>query len=257
MSHFGPTSNEMTSASKEEADPAPRDAIVQPVTETSAPADAPLPTDPAAKAPRARRTSTPGKAPVRQPQAAATKKVSAKTVSPQQKKKATKSVVAKSVVKKVATPGKPASTSAGLEASASRKTSSSKKALSKKPTAKKAGPVKSKTANRVAAPAPVSKAAAPATVATPSVKVSFPEAVRNAGKVGSKLVRDSFTMPQQDFGLIAALKERALNFKRPTKKSELLRAGLRVLQQLTDADLRIALDSLLPLKAGRPKKKTS
>ncbi|MNW10738.1 hypothetical protein D3C71_2080140 [compost metagenome] len=61
-------------------------------------------------------------------------------------------------------------------------------------------------------------------------------------------------MPQQDFGLIAVLKDRALGFKRPAKKSELLRAGLHALQQLTDAQLRGALDSLAPLKAGRPKK---
>jgi hypothetical protein len=94
-------------------------------------------------------------------------------------------------------------------------------------------------------------------VATRPVKVSAPASVRDAGKARSKLVRDSFTMPEQDFDLIATLKERALNFKRPTKKSELLRAGLQALQQLPDAKLRMALDALVPLKAGRPKKRAS
>lgn len=68
-----------------------------------------------------------------------------------------------------------------------------------------------------------------------------------------KLVRDSFTLPREDFELIAALKDRALDFKRPTKKSELLRAGLQVLASLDQAKLRTALDALRPLKAGRPK----
>lgn len=71
-----------------------------------------------------------------------------------------------------------------------------------------------------------------------------------------KLVRDSFTLPQEDFALIAALKDRALDFKRPTKKSELLRAGLQVLAKLDQAALRATLEALRPLKAGRPKKKS-
>ena len=70
-----------------------------------------------------------------------------------------------------------------------------------------------------------------------------------------KLVRDSFTMPREDFDLIAQLKARALDFKRPAKKSELLRAGLQVLAALPDAQLHAALDALRPLKAGRPKHK--
>jgi hypothetical protein len=72
-------------------------------------------------------------------------------------------------------------------------------------------------------------------------------------KVKAKLVRDSFTMPQADFGLIAQLKERALGFKRPAKKSELLRAGLHALQSLDDAALRAALEALEALKPGRPR----
>ena len=70
-----------------------------------------------------------------------------------------------------------------------------------------------------------------------------------------KMIRDSFTLPREDFELIAALKDRALDFKRPTKKSELLRAGLQVLASLDQAKLRTTLDALRPLKAGRPKNK--
>lgn len=75
-----------------------------------------------------------------------------------------------------------------------------------------------------------------------------------AAKTRRKLVRDSFTMPEEDFALIGALKERALGFKRPTKKSELLRAGLQVLAAADDARLRAALERLVPLKPGRPRK---
>ncbi|MBA4176240.1 MAG: hypothetical protein C0505_06735 [Leptothrix sp. (in: Bacteria)] len=67
-------------------------------------------------------------------------------------------------------------------------------------------------------------------------------------------MRDSFTMPQSDFDLIGTLKDRALGFKRPTKKSELLRAGLQVLASLRPSELKDVLDRLVPLKTGRPKK---
>ena len=70
-----------------------------------------------------------------------------------------------------------------------------------------------------------------------------------------KLVRDSFTMPRDEFELIAQLKARALDFKRPAKKSELLRAGLQVLAALPNPQLLAALEALRPLKAGRPKNK--
>ena len=73
-------------------------------------------------------------------------------------------------------------------------------------------------------------------------------------KAKDKLVRDSFTMPRSDFELIAVLKERALTFKRPTKKSELLRAGLQALAAMNQKQLQTALDSLPLLKSGRPKK---
>jgi hypothetical protein len=73
-------------------------------------------------------------------------------------------------------------------------------------------------------------------------------------KPKQKLVRDSFTMPKQDFALIDMLKDRMVAYKRPTRKSELLRAGLHALMALPDGRLGAALDGLVPVKAGRPKK---
>ncbi|KRA46220.1 hypothetical protein [Pseudoxanthomonas sp. Root630] len=71
----------------------------------------------------------------------------------------------------------------------------------------------------------------------------------------ARLVRDSFTMPADDFALVAVMKARALQAQRPAKKSELLRAGLHALSSLSPQALAKALDALAPVKAGRPKKK--
>ena len=92
-------------------------------------------------------------------------------------------------------------------------------------------------------PAKASTAVAAAAVATKAVT-----------KPRAKLVRDSFTMPQQDFDLIALLKARALGLQRPAKKSELLRAGLQALAALPAAKLKERLNKLEQLKTGRPKK---
>ena len=110
-------------------------------------------------------------------------------------------------------------------------------------------------------PKPKVPVKAPVKVATkPAVKPPRPVAVVaepvKAAKVKPKLVRDSFTMPSVDFALIDQLKDRAMAFKRPAKKSELLRAGLQALVNLSDAKLKALLDGLMPLKAGRPKKAT-
>ena len=113
--------------------------------------------------------------------------------------------------------------------------------------AKKTVPVKKSPAAKKAVVAKKAAAPAPAPVAV----VVVPEPRH---KAKDKLVRDSFTMPRSDFELIALLKERALTFKRPTKKSELLRAGLQALAALNQKQLQTALDRLPLLKSGRPKK---
>jgi hypothetical protein len=86
-----------------------------------------------------------------------------------------------------------------------------------------------------------------------TAKVSAPAA--EPAKVRVKLVRDSFTMPREDFERIARMKTRAIDLKRPAKKSELLRAGLQVLERLDDVSLLAALNDLRPIKTGRPKKR--
>ena len=101
---------------------------------------------------------------------------------------------------------------------------------------------------------PKPKAATPrAAVPAKPAKKTAPADAKPA-KVKVPLVRDSFTMPAADFDLIATMKLRALEMMRPTKKSELLRAGLHALAALNDTRFRSTLNALTPLKPGRPKK---
>jgi hypothetical protein len=69
-----------------------------------------------------------------------------------------------------------------------------------------------------------------------------------------KIVRDSFTMPQTDYDLIAALKQKALKAGLHVKKSELLRASLQTFSKLSPAQLKLAITRLEKIKTGRPKK---
>jgi len=68
-----------------------------------------------------------------------------------------------------------------------------------------------------------------------------------------KVVRDSFTMPQNDYALISELKVKALNGGLHVKKSELLRAGLRLLAKSSAAQLKRVVTDLEKIKTGRPK----
>lgn len=67
-----------------------------------------------------------------------------------------------------------------------------------------------------------------------------------------KLVRDSFCMPKDEYTRIDALKDRALGLSLAVKKSELLRAGLKALDGMSDAALKQALGAVPTLKTGRP-----
>ena len=104
-------------------------------------------------------------------------------------------------------------------------------------------PTRSPSSAKGAIAAPVAPAAGAGTGA------EAPRAVKKP-----KLVRDGFTMPESDFGLIAALKARAVKAGRETKKSEILRAGLQLLARQDDAALMEALGRLQAIKTGRPRK---
>ena len=154
-----------------------------------------------------------------------------------------------------------------VTAKSARKTTSPRKTVGAKASPGKAA-VKAPAAPRKAAivsAAPAAASTASAAVATPSAApAKAPKAKHEAKKENKepkaakarkeKLVRDSFTMPEGEFKLIAAVKQRAMSFQREVKKSEVLRAGLMALQGLSEAQLRALLENLPVLKTGRPKK---
>ncbi len=158
------------------------------------------------------------------------------------------------------TPNKPAN--------AAKTTSPAKPAAAKPATAKPVAskpPVAKKPAVKVAAKTPVAAkttiakapAAKPAT-SKPAIKVvnkTTVTAEKDKPKVSKvKMERDSFTMPKEEYAQIATLKKRLEVAGQPAKKSELLRAGLKLLAAMDDAALKAALASVPVIKTGRPKK---
>ena len=69
-----------------------------------------------------------------------------------------------------------------------------------------------------------------------------------------KVVRDSFTMPKSDYAKIAALKQKCLDAGISVKKSEVLRAGLLLLEGATSQRLLAAISAVEAVKTGRPSK---
>ena len=70
--------------------------------------------------------------------------------------------------------------------------------------------------------------------------------------VKAKVIRDSFSFPEQDYLKISELKKTCLAEGIHVKKSEILRAGLHLLTQLNLAELKIAVDQVEKIQTGRP-----
>ncbi|AZN36009.1 hypothetical protein [Iodobacter ciconiae] len=71
----------------------------------------------------------------------------------------------------------------------------------------------------------------------------------------TKLVRDSFTIPEVEYLQLAILKQRCLEAGLEVKKSELLRVGLQALALMSGSQLVKQFDLIEKLKTGRPSKK--
>lgn len=87
--------------------------------------------------------------------------------------------------------------------------------------------------------------------ALPVIK-SLPDVKAKVKK--AKLVRDSFTMPADEYQVLGEVKKTFLKAGLEVKKSELLRVGVALIRELDLASLKLAVASLPPVKAGRPKK---
>jgi hypothetical protein len=125
-----------------------------------------------------------------------------------------------------------------------------KKAVPAKPAAKKstkpAGPATAATAVKVA------RKAARAAAAPAKATRAKPAATPVAAPARPRLVRDSFTMPEEEYAVLATVKQACLKAGFEVKKSELLRVGVALLGRLDVGDLRAVLASLPQLKTGRP-----
>lgn len=102
--------------------------------------------------------------------------------------------------------------------------------------ARKSATARKPAIKKVAVPTPVQ-----------AEKAAVPEKIKKP-----KLVRDSFTIPKAEYMVIDGLKERAALLTRPVKKSELLRAGVKLLAALPDDLFLAALEQVPALKTGRP-----
>jgi hypothetical protein len=125
------------------------------------------------------------------------------------------------------------------EAPAAAKAPARKASAKKAPARKATATARKKTPAAAPAPASATKAAPPAADA----KARKP-----------KLVRDSFTIPKSEYSVLDQLKKRAAVIGVPSKKSEVLRAGVKALAAMDDAAFRSAMAAVPTLKPGRPTK---
>lgn len=156
-------------------------------------------------------------------------------------------------------PRTPAAKSAPRAAPAPAKTTKVAKpvkavAKAAKPAAKPAAKtsVKSvvKSAAKALASSPARKPAAPRAAARPPMVPIVERAP--AVEARPALVRDSFTMPENEYAVLLEVKQACLRAGVDVKKSELLRIGVALLGQLDVATLQGVLAALPQLKTGRP-----
>lgn len=129
--------------------------------------------------------------------------------------------------------------------------------MSEKISTTKSKPAPAKSVAAVRKPATAKPAPAKAVVVAKPVKKTPAKKNKKAhGKVEAKVkvVRDSFTMPQNDYAKIGELKQVCQKAGLQVKKSELLRAGLHALGKLSAAQLKQTIAQMEQIKTGRPKK---
>ena len=152
-------------------------------------------------------------------------------------------------------PRTPAAKSASRAAPAAAKTTRVAKpvkaaAKAAKPAAKTSVKSVVKSAAKALASSPARKPAAPRAAAKPPMVPIVERAP--AVEARPALVRDSFTMPENEYAVLLEVKQACLRAGVDVKKSELLRIGVALLGQLDVATLQGVLAALPQLKTGRP-----
>jgi len=106
---------------------------------------------------------------------------------------------------------------------------------------------------------PAAKRAA-ATKAKPSAKKTPAKATVSASKADKltkpQLVRDSFTIPESEYAVLAKVKKACLKEGFEIKKSELIRIGVALLADMSSSKVKSAKKKLQTVKTGRPRKHT-
>lgn len=92
------------------------------------------------------------------------------------------------------------------------------------------------------------------TKAISSVNVTAEKSSKKDKSKKIKMIRDSYTMPENDYSKLAILKKKCLEAGIHVKKSELIRAGIIRLSKLTNAALLNAIGQVEVIKTGRPAK---
>jgi len=157
------------------------------------------------------------------------RRVTAKTVAARPAAKQAGKPAVKRAAKPAARDGVTSAVKAAAQALAGP---ASKKPSVLKPVAKK--PVAKKTASKAVGMPPSPPERAASETARPT------------------LVRDSFTMPEQEYAVLLEVKQACLRAGIDVKKSELLRIGVALLGQLDLTTLQAVLAALPQLKTGRP-----
>jgi hypothetical protein len=105
--------------------------------------------------------------------------------------------------------------------------------------------------------APLQSAANPTELSIRVMAKTPPEALdktkteKTSKSKTAKLVRDRFAIPKIEYAILGDLKYRSENLARPAKKSELLRAGIKALAAMSEADFLSALDALPQTKTKK------
>ena len=88
--------------------------------------------------------------------------------------------------------------------------------------------------------------------AVEAVEVEAKTDIKKIKSAKVKVIRDSFSFPEQDYLKISELKKTCLAAGIHVKKSEILRAGLHLLTQLSLDDLKLAVEKVEKVQTGRP-----
>jgi hypothetical protein len=119
-------------------------------------------------------------------------------------------------------------------------------AVKKRSVAKKTSPVKKVTVKKAA------KKSAKKTSKKTLVKST--KATKATKTVKTKLIRDSFAIPEKEYAALVAVKKTCLKAGLEIKKTELIRIGIALVNDLTTAKIKTAQAKLTQISAGRPKK---